>query len=181
VKALLVLLALSSVARADELTVAERAPRTTISIPLTALPLHGVTVEVERDLPKRHVSVVAALGIRSTAAGDYDSKTLGVGGEVRYWLRRRAIWTALPRGSAIGWYVAGRVDVGRTTLEDADGEHLGAVDTISLGAFAGYRFAPWKGLELRPYVGVAVRHEHGGGPGWTRAGLAYGLAAGWRF
>ena len=48
-------------------------------------------------------------------------------------------------------------------------------------ALAGYRFAPWRGLEVRPYVGVAVRHEHSGDVGWTRPGLAYGLALGWSF
>jgi hypothetical protein len=182
VKILVILLALVSVAHADELSVEKRkaTPRNTISIPLTALPLHGATVEVERDLPNRHLSIVAALGVRSTAGGDYDSRTLGVGGEVRYWILRRAIWTARPRGSAVGWYVAARVDAGRTTLQ-MDGEELGAVDTLSVGAFTGYRFAPWKGLEVRPYLGAAMRHESNTGPSWTRPGLAYGLAVGWQF
>lgn len=166
-KALVVLVLCAGVAHAEE-------DRTTISLPLTALPLHGVTVEVERDLPARHVSVVGALGARSTAAGDYDSATLGLGGEVRYWPRRR-------HGRAIGWYVAGRVDLSRTTLSDASDDDLGAVDTMSSSALVGYRFAPWRGLEIRPYVGLAARHEHGAGPGWTRPGAAYGLAVGWRF
>lgn len=160
-KALAILLALAGVARADD-------DATTVSMPLTTLALHGVSVEVERALPAPRLSLAGAVGLRSTAAGDYDSRTVELGAELR-----RAVWRDL--------YVSGRVDVARTSVTDAAAMDLGAVTTFAVSALTGYRFTPWRDLEVRPYVGVAVRTERGAGPGWTRPGLAYGLAIGWRF
>ena len=100
---------------------------------------------------------------------------------MRYWLRRRAIWTRRPRGSAIGWYVAARVDVEHTSLRDGM-DDLGAMDTWATAALVGYRFAPWRGLEVRPYTGIAWRREwdpDGRLPPWSRGGLVLGFALGW--
>jgi hypothetical protein len=157
-------------------------PRTTISVQPRAMVAHGLSVEVERDLPAQHVSVVGAVSMRSTAGGDYDSMTAGLGGEVRYWLRRRAIWTKRPRGAAIGWYVAGRVDLERTSLRDGMDERVGAMSTVAFAALVGYRFAPWRGLEVRPFTGLAHHVESGGDlPSWHRSTLVYGLSLGWSF
>jgi hypothetical protein len=38
-----------------------------------------------RDLPAQRISLAGGFALRTTAAGDYDSRTLGVAGEVRYW------------------------------------------------------------------------------------------------
>jgi hypothetical protein len=172
----LVLLAGAGTARADE------TPETTVSLGTTSLLAHGLSVEVERDLPRHHVSVAGALMLRSTAGGDYDSSTIGLGAEVRYWFKRDAIWTRRPAGAPVGWYAALRLDTAHTSVTDAMDEEIGAQHTVAIGAFGGYRFAPWRGLEVRPYGGIAVRTDrdhHGQLAGWTRAGLAYGLALGW--
>ncbi len=160
-KALVILLALAGVARADD-------DATTVSMPLSALPLHGVSIEVEHALPVPALSLAGALGVRSTAAGDYDSRTLELGAELR-----RRMWRAL--------YLGARVDLARTTVTDVDDMALGAVTTAAFTALVGYKLTPWRGLEIRPYAGLSVRTEQGTGPGWSRPSLAYGLALGWRF
>jgi hypothetical protein len=173
---LAVILAATATARADE------RPETTVSLGATSLLAHGLSVEVERDLPRYHLSVAGALMLRSTAGGDYDSSTIGLGAEGRYWFRRAAIWTRRPAGSPVGWYAALRLDTAHTSVTDAMDEEIGAQHTVALAVLGGYRFAPWRGLELRPYGGFAVRHDrdhHGHLAGWTRPGLAYGLAVGW--
>lgn len=174
--AVVVLAALAQTARADD-TMA-----TTVSVQPRAFVGHGVAAEVERDLPQWHFSLTGALALRSTAGGDYDSTTTGIGVEGRYWLRRRAIWTKRPRGSAVGWYAAARVDLERTSLRDGMDESLGAMNTTSFALLFGYRFAPWRGLEVRPYLGLAQRVDSGGGlPSWNRGSFVYGLALGWSF
>ena len=58
--------------------------------------------------------------------------------------------------------------------------------TLEIGASAliGYRFAPWRGLELTPYGGLTWRRDvdlTGRLPSWSRAGVAGGLTLGWLF
>lgn len=171
------LAALAATTRADD-----GAALTTVSLEPRAFAAHGLAIEAERDLPAHRLSLAAALAVRSTAGGDYDSTTLGAGVELRYWLRRRAVWTHRPRGAAVGWYLAARLDLSRTALRDAMDTSLGAMTTLGTAALVGYRFAPWRGLEVRPYAGLAVRTDTGGGlPAWTRGSLGYGLALGWTF
>jgi hypothetical protein len=146
-------------ARADE----------TVWVAPVAFTYHGVAAEYERDLPERPISLAVGLALRSTADGDYDSTTVGVAGEARYWIRRH-------------WYAAGRLDLAHTSVTDEMDETIGRQHTIGVAALTGYRFAPWRGLELRPYAGLAVRRDsdHDGRlAAWTRPGLAYGLALGW--
>jgi hypothetical protein len=157
-------------------------PRYTASLGTTSLLAHGLSVELERDLPRYRISAVGALALRSTAGGDYDSSTIGVGAEVRYWFRRGAIWTRRPAGSPVGWYAALRLDTSHTSVTDASDAEIGAQHTVGLAALGGYRFAPWRGLEVRPFAGFTIRHDrdhHGKLAGWTRPGFAYGLAVGW--
>jgi hypothetical protein len=167
--------ALSSTAHADEL-------RTTVSVEPRAFVAHGLAAEIERDLPSYRLSLAGAASLRSTAGGDYDSLTTGLGAELRYWFRRDAIWSPRPRGAAIGWYAAARLDVQRTSLSDSMDASLGSMTTLSSALLVGYRFAPWRGLEIRPYLGLAQRVDIGGDlPSWRRGSLAYGLALGWSF
>lgn len=160
-KALVILLALVATAHAEP-------ARNTISILPRAFLSTGIAVEGERTIPARKLSVAIAINARSTAGGDYDSATLGLGGELRWWFRRH-------------WYAAARVDVDRTSLS-MDGASLGAMRTLSFGVRAGFRWNPWRALEVRPFVGIAVRTDAGGGlPAWRRGGFDYGLALGWSF
>ncbi len=154
---------------------------TTISVELAGFTERGLIVDVERDLAARHVSIDGGIVLRSSAGGDYTSSTVGVGVEVRYWFRRRAIWTDRPRGSAVGWYVGGRIDLARTSLSMND-TSLGIERQLGGSLLGGYRFAPWRGLEIRPYTGIAARREWDAGnrlAAWTRGGLVLGFAAGW--
>jgi hypothetical protein len=92
------------------------------------------------------------------------------------------MWTDQPRGAPVGWYVAGRVELTHTTVTDAMDEPIGAAHTFGGAALGGYRLMPWRGLEVRPFGGLAIRTDvdHGGRlAAWTRPGLAYGLAFGW--
>lgn len=53
-----------------------------------------------------------------------------------------------------------------------------------LPALAGYRLAPWRGLELTPHLGLSWRTEvdlEGRLPAARRGGLTFGLNAGWMF
>ncbi|CAN5799385.1 hypothetical protein BH11MYX3_BH11MYX3_29910 [soil metagenome] len=152
-----------------------------MSIELSGFAERGLILDVERDLPDRHVSVDGGVVLRSSAGGDYPSSTIGVGVEIRYWFKRRAIWTGRPRGSAIGWYVGGRVDLSRTSLSFND-MSLGAERQLGASLLGGYRFAPWRGLEIRPYTGIAGRREWDADSrlaAWTRWGIVLGFAAGW--
>jgi hypothetical protein len=154
---------------------------TTISLELAGLGERGLIVDAERDLPDFNISVDAGIVLRATAGGDYSSRTAGIGGEVRYWFKRRAIWTRQPSGSAIGWYTAGRVDLARTSLS-MDDMSLGVERQLGVSVLGGYRFAPWRGLEIRPYTGLAIRREWDAGhrvAAWGRGGLVFGFAVGW--
>lgn len=173
-RALIVLVATTATAAAEPLD-------TTVSVELSGFADRGLIVDVERDLPERRISVDAGIVMRASAGGDYSSRTLGIGGEVRYWFKRRAIWTDRPDGSAIGWYVGGRVDLARTSLS-MDDMTLGAERQLGVSVLGGYRFAPWRGLEIRPYTGIAMRREWNAGDRvapWTRGGIVLGFAAGW--
>lgn len=154
---------------------------TTVSVELAGLSERGLIIDGERDLPDLHISVDAGLVLRASATGDYSSRTLGIGGEVRYWFKRRAIWTRAPRGSAIGWYTAGRIDLARTSLE-MDDMSLGVERQFATSLLFGYRFAPWRGLEVRPYTGLAIRREWDASDrvaAWTKGGFVFGFAVGW--
>ena len=162
-------------------TAAADVPDTTVSVELAGFRERGLIIDVERDLPERRISVDAGVVLRASAGGDYTSRTAGIGGEVRYWFKRDAIWTSRPRGSAIGWYVGGRIDLARTSLA-MDGMTLGSERQLGISALGGYRFAPWRGLEIRPYTGIAIRREWNAGDRvspWTRGGIVFGFAAGW--
>lgn len=173
-KALLGLSVLASTAAAEP---------NTVSLELPGLRERGLILDYERDLPERRISVDAGIVMRASAGGDYGSRTFGIGGEVRYWFKRRAIWTNRPRGSAVGWYGGGRIDISRTSLS-MDDMFLGAERQFGVSWLFGYRFAPWRGLEIRPYTGFTIRREWNAGDRvepWTRGGIVLGFALGWSF
>jgi hypothetical protein len=158
-------------------------PRYDVALALPGLGAAALAVDAERDLPARKLSLVTGLAVRRAASGDYSSSTLAIGAEARRWLKRRAIWTR-HRDAMVGWYVGGRLDVSLIRLHDdvMDSDHGQMV--VAASALAGYRIAPWRGLELTPMAGVTWRTEldlDGRLPAARRAGLTFGLAAGWMF
>ena len=174
-KAVLIIAALSTTAAA------EPTRDKTVSVELAGVRERGLIIDGERDLPDFRISVDVGLVLRASATGDYSSRTLGIGGEVRYWFKRRAVWTRVPSGSAVGWYTAARIDLARTSLE-MDETSLGIARQLATSVLFGYRFAPWRGLEVRPYTGLAIRREWDSSDGiaaWTKGGLVLGLAVGW--
>jgi hypothetical protein len=145
----------------------------------------GVQVSYERWLPDRRVSLGASVQLREAATGDYTGIRAGAGAEVRWYWRARSFLHAQPTGSMIGWWLGARVDV------DIDGTHdvttgrwIGTTLEVGGSALAGYRFAPWRGLEITPYAGLMWRRDidlTGRLPGWSRPGIGGGLSIGWLF
>ena len=153
-----------------------------VALSLLSLHARGLDAEGELRLSQRY-SVAAALGVRSAAAADYSSLTVSAAGEVRRWLRRRAVWSSLH--GMVGWYLAGRLDLARTSEHnDTDDRDLGAHLAVAGSFLVGYRFAPWRGLTITPSTGLSLRTEFdlkGRLAPWTQAGLLFSLTAGWLF
>lgn len=139
----------------------------------------------ERWFPAPRISLGMSAQLRQSAAGDFTGITSGVGGELRWYWRASAWRSSQPAGSMVGWFVGGRIDVAVGATRDAvDDRWLGTALSLSGTGHAGYRVAPWRGLELTPTVGLVLRREldvSGRLPGWTRGGIAAGLAIGWMF
>lgn len=151
---------------------------------LSLLSLHDRGIEAEGELRlNQRYSVAAALGVRGAAAGDYSSTTVSAGGEVRRWLKRRAVWSSLH--GMVGWYLAGRLDLARTSEhDDTDDRDLGAHLAVAGSFLIGYRFAPWRGLTITPSTGLSLRTEfdlEGRLSPWTQGGFVFALTAGWLF
>jgi hypothetical protein len=150
----------------------------------------GAELGAERFVPERRLGLVATLGARKTAAGDYSAVAGGAGLEARWYWRGRALWSHLAAGAhgeerMIGWFLGGRGDLSLSRTRDvADARDLGT--TLSLGAFGlvGYRIAPWRGLTITGDVGLGLRNEHdlrGRLPPWTMGAITVGLEVGWMF
>ena len=145
----------------------------------------GAQIGYERWLPEERVSLGISAQVRQAATGDYTGVRAGVGGELRLYWRARSFLHAQPTGSMIGWFVGGRVDVALDgTRDDATDRWLSTTLEIGTSALIGYRFAPWRGLEITPSAGLTWRRDidlSGRLPGWSRAGIAGGISAGWMF
>jgi hypothetical protein len=163
---------------------AEPAPQWDVSLALPGLEVGALAVDAERDLPARSVSVVGGLGLRSAASGDFSSTTMTVGVEARHWLKRRALWSAQPRGAMVGWYVGGRLDASSVRLSDDVMDTTSDTLVLAGSALVGYRFAPWRGLTITPHMGITWRTEvdlEGRLPAARQGGLTFGLNTGWMF
>jgi hypothetical protein len=145
----------------------------------------GIQVGYERWLPAHRISLTASAQLREAAVGDYTGVRAGLGGELRWYWRARSFLHAQPTGSMIGWFVSGRVDVDLDGTHDTTSERwIGTTLEVGTSALVGYRFAPWRGLEITPSAGLTWRHDidlTGRLPGWSRGGIAGGLSAGWMF
>jgi hypothetical protein len=171
-KTLVVIAALASPARADDHTSMSpvRAEDHTASMSparaedptaaITTQPLavvgRGVSIGYERLVIPRF-SVVALVGARATALGDYSSTTLTVGGEVRWWLRAR------PGRQLRSLYLAAHVSAGRTRLVDNTIDaSVGSTIELTERVDVGWRFAVWRRLSLTPTLGVGGHEDYDG-------------------
>jgi hypothetical protein len=145
-------------------------------VQLATLDTTGLAIQAERASKARDkVSVAIAVGARSAARGDYASRTVGAGVEVRRWLRR-------PHGMT-GWYVGARTDLARTSIEDRMEERaIGSLTTWSTGVSTGFRWVVFRKVELTPSIGLAMVVEggmDGKSPTTVRGGGVLGFTAGW--
>jgi Protein of unknown function (DUF3575) len=122
---------------------------TDIEVPLLALSLNGLAIQVERPLVDR-ASVMVAIALRDGADGDFQATTLAIGSELRFWLK----------GAHRRWFVAPRVELGFTHVAAAQPKRtLGNAVMGTVGAVIGYRFLLWQHLTIVPEIGIAGRAD----------------------
>jgi hypothetical protein len=130
-------------------------------------------------------SWIAGGGFRFNARGDYRSTTLAGGGELRYWLRGRALWARTARRSMIGWYVGGRADMAWTrTVDHVEDRAIGDNLAIAFTGTLGYRFLIRNRVSITPMVGLGFTQEvdlRGRLPTYTRPMGRGGLSVGYLF
>jgi hypothetical protein len=148
-------------------------PENAVSLELTSLQPTTLTVELERDLGRRKLSIAAAVGVRSSALGDYSSWTGGAGIELRRW-RRQAMR---------GWYGGLGLDVAATRVtQEMDDRALGTTWTTSGTLSLGYRFILLRTVALTPSFGVGGVVERGAmSPATLRGVGVVGVTAGVTF
>jgi hypothetical protein len=149
-------------------------PRHAVSVQLATLDTTGINVQGETDLGRRKLSLAVAIGARGAAEADYKSSTVGIGVELRRWLRRPTTMGGL--------YAGVRTDLARTSLTDLmDDRGIGGITTWTLGATLGYRFLIRQRVELTPSVGAGLVVEGGASPTTARRAGTVGLTAGIAF
>ncbi len=166
-------LLLSSVAHGDDLTTRVEQPyHHAVSLQVLTLDTTGMSLQGERHLGWKKLSVAVSLGARAAAYGDYGSTTLGAGVELRRWLLRPTTMK--------GWYVAARTDLARTSIDDmVDDRDVGSMLTWSAGISTGYRFVIKDRVEITPSIGSALVVESGTmSPATARGAAIVSLTAG---
>jgi Protein of unknown function (DUF3575) len=153
-----------------------RTYRGAVSVQLATLDATGMAIQAEQvSKTRKKVSVVIAVGARSAAQGEFASRTLGAGVEVRRWLRRPNPMT--------GWYVGARTDLARTSIQDQmEDREIGTLTTWTAGVSTGYRWVFFHKVELTPSLGMAMVVEGGmagKSPTTVRGAAIAGLTAGW--
>jgi hypothetical protein len=147
-----------------------------VSLQLMTISATGIAIQLERGSNvRKKISVALAIGGRSSAQGDYESRTVGAGLEVKRWLRRPEPMT--------GWYVAARTDLARTKVADrTENRGIGSLTTWTTGLSTGYRWVLFHKVELTPSIGAAMVVEGGTmSPTTTRRAGVFGLTAGYIF
>lgn len=169
------LLLMAGGAAADPDVTAEASPRNAVSVHVLTLGQSGGAAQVERDTGWRKTSVAVGLGLYSAAMGDYDSRTVGVGVELKRWFGSRPPMR--------GWFGALRLDVAKTSMVmEAEDREIGSSWTTTLSLAGGYRWLLWSRVELTPSLGFAVVRDSGErSPVTARAVPLLGLTAGWMF
>ncbi len=146
-----------------------------VSVQMATLDKSAISVEGEHDLGMHKLTIAGSLGARTAAMGDFDSRTVGAGVELRRWWRRPTTMQ--------GVYTGVRVDLARTTVERVMDSHaIGGLTTGSLAATIGYRFVVFHAVELTPSVGLAAIIEGGtSSPATARTAPTLGFTIGWIF
>jgi hypothetical protein len=142
-KSLLLVAALSAAAHGDA----------AITTQPLALAGRGISLGYEQLVTPR-LSVVGLVGARAAAMGDYSSRTLSAGAELRWWPRARS-------GRELrGLYVAFHASAGRTRLVDETidasvGTSLELTERVDVG----WRFLPWRRLTIAPTLGLGDHQD----------------------
>ena len=162
-------------------------PRHAVSLLVPSLGDTGLAMQYEHLVLPDRWSLSGSLAVRSTAGGDYDSLSISVGGELRYWWRGRALWSTLQH-TMVGPYVGARLDIERTSLRQTsspDGDRsLGSMTSLATTVVLGYRFALWRRVEITPGLGWGWRGDidpSGTVPSRSRLVILAGLTVGWLF
>lgn len=160
----------------------DAAPTRALSVHVPALASAGLSGQYEAMAWRPSLTWAASAGVRTSAAGDYRSWTLNVGGEIRYYFTGTA-WRSRWRASLIGPFAGIRLDIARTaTRDEQEGRALPGQITVAEYAQVGYRFALWGRVEVTPSIGLGVRtdiDQSGFLPAATRGVLTSGLTVGW--
>jgi hypothetical protein len=149
-----------------------------VSLPVYSVQqAQGIAVEYERfHLLPAPWSVAVGVDVRDAADGDYGSTAVSVSGEARYWFRRRAM---------TGWFLGAGLALTHSTITDrVDDRRVGETLAVGIAAQAGYRFVPWRTLEITPSLGIERRREFdldGRLPAWSHGSITTGLTIGWMF
>lgn len=163
----------SAVARADT---PERRDDV-LSVPLVGLTVHSLGLEYEHRVAPRW-SVMTAMAYRTSGGEDYDVWEAGFGTAGRFWLMGAG------RPALRGPFLGARLDYGLTHAS-LHGRSIGSTLRHGESVSFGWRFLPWKSVEITPSVGLGVRTEwdaRGRLAPWTRAELfRFGTTAGWVF
>ena len=132
----------------------------------------GVEVSYER-LAAQKWSWVAMVGARLAAEDDYDSSTFTLGGELRWWPRRRTPMR--------GPYIGAHASAGHTTVSDEMGT-IGASLELTERIDVGWRWRVMRHLTLAPSLGVGTIEEvdeTGRLATTARLTVAFGFELGW--
>lgn len=146
--------------------------------------LAGLQGQYERQFRPRW-SWIAGGGLRFNARGDYGSSTLAAGGEARFWLRGKALWSRAPQRSIIGWYVGGRLDLAWTrTVDEVDDRTIGNDLSVAITGTLGYRLLVRNRVEMTSMFGLGVTEEvdlRGRLPAYARPTIRFGFTVGYMF
>jgi hypothetical protein len=157
-------------------------PKNAVSYAPLAILSRGFLIQYERLVTER-IGVVLGPGVRFAAREDFESETLVVHTEGRYWLVRREL-ISKERGM-VGPFAALSADLARTSLESLSLERsLGAMWTLQESVRFGYRFVIFGFQEITPSFGLGMVHEfdeEGRLAATTRLTLGANLTVGWLF
>lgn len=162
-------------------------PTQAVSANMLSLSVSGLSMQYENFLlPKHSLSLAGAASFRRNASGgDYSSYSYGLGVELRYWFRKRAIWSSIAGQTMIGPYVGARFDLTHLRVKDElENRRIGGALTIAESLTLGYRFLIKERVEVTPSVEFSARTEtdtSGRLGAWTRYAFGVGLSAGYLF
>jgi hypothetical protein len=128
-----------------------------VSFEPLAILSRGFLLQYERLFGDRW-SALLGPGVRFGAREDFESRTLVLHGEARYWLVRRELISK--DVGMVGPFAGAGLNFARTTVESRLLDRsLGSLLTFEETARAGYRFVAFGFQEITPSFGVGLSHE----------------------